>query len=826
MSQHDDPLKDDFDDDTWHQPEEGPPTIRPGDSTGPEAPDEGPPPEPGVESAPHTVAGGDTSIPPPSTSAGRDSGDSGDSGESLPRPDELLSDEWDRLPPPSIAPGQVVFGKYRLEKKLGKGGMGEVWLVENLPLQKESALKLIDPKYAQDEKGWRRFEREARVMAKITHPNAVAVHDFRRTQSMAYIEMEYVRGRSLEQYLKEHRGPVTLEWAARLLDQLCSVLEAAHGYVDRKTGKSRPIIHRDLKPSNLMLDEDRPEGQDLKVLDFGIAKMVQEEGSPELTGQGEFLGTPHYMSPEQIRGGVGKDGRGDIDGRSDLYSVGILLYQLLTGSLPFRAKSNMEILVAHLHQDPVPMREANPRAKLPPQVERLVMSCLEKEPDLRPRSARELAERFRAATGKLPPGSGPRAGRSPAVRLVALSLAAAVALTLGGLGLRKLMGVGSSGRTEVETPKTTATPEKDEPVTKGLVGHSAALKSLLAQGYEPMGLEQLETEAQRRGLSLGSFPVDRRAEAPGLIDTRRHRTVYYAFEHDIYLPLGYTPESSNDLVDFFPRVLVRSDKVRFVRISGGRYHRGDFRQHAPIDDLQGNVCKPHEVEVSGFYLQETEVTNREVERFLQLNADIKLTRWKEIRSLLINDLKKPVDEVSASPAVCIDREIAQKYAQSVSGSLPTEAEWEYAARSRGQNQTTARRTVSTRKGEPRAHLMSGAATDPFPLPVKSFVGEDETDQEVFDMTGNVREWCLDRYRPYDELLRESRDPVLRDPGLGQETATVDLAAKYVVKGGSSLVNPEAAMTFQRDAAVGSSELNDLGFRVVLRCPAMLMPTAE
>ena len=318
-----------------------------------------------------------------------------------PKPGIEPSDEWDLLPAPIIEKGRVVFGKYLLEEKIGEGGMGQVWRVENIPLQRESALKLINPKYAQNEKGWRRFEREARLMAKITHPNAVAVYDFRRTHSMAYIEMEFVPGCSLDKYLNDKKTPMPLEWTAQLLDELCSVLQEAHGHVDKRSGKAKPIIHRDLKPSNLMLVEGKPDGQNLKVLDFGIAKMIQDEGSPELTGQGESLGTPYYMSPEQIQGGVGKDGRGELDGRSDLYSVGVLLYQLLTGSLPFMGRNHMEVLVAHLHNTPPPMKEANPNVQVSPQVERLVMKCLEKDPDLRPQSARELADRFRAAIGDI-----------------------------------------------------------------------------------------------------------------------------------------------------------------------------------------------------------------------------------------------------------------------------------------------------------------------------------------------------------------------------------------------------------------------------------------
>jgi serine/threonine-protein kinase len=332
------------------------------------------------------------------------------------------AEAWDHLPAPTIETGRLIFGKYRLEEKLGEGGMGQVWRVQNVPLDRESALKLIKPGIAQNDKGWRRFEREARLMAKITHPNAVAVYDFRRTHSMGYIEMEFVPGTSLHDFLKRRKGePMPLEWIAQLLDQLCSVLQAAHGHIDKKTGEARPIIHRDLKPSNLMLAEGRPPGQELKVLDFGIAKIAQDEGSPELTGVGDFVGTPDYMSPEQIRGGISKEGRGDIDGRSDLYSVGVLLYQMLTGVLPFQGMSRMAVLAAHLNATPPRMGLANPAAKVPPKVERLVMRCLEKDPDRRPQTARELAEQFRKAIAGVAPE--PMKSRATPMRALSIRLA-------------------------------------------------------------------------------------------------------------------------------------------------------------------------------------------------------------------------------------------------------------------------------------------------------------------------------------------------------------------------------------------------------------------
>jgi len=382
----------------------------------------------------------------PSTS---ESGTLKTSSASPPATDDADTDLDDRelAPLPIIEKGHVIFDKYLLEEKIGEGGMGQVWRVQNVPLDREVALKLIRPEYAQNKNGWLRFEREARLMAKIEHPNVVAVYALGRAQSLGYIEMEFVPGRSLEKYLKEReREPVSLEWTAQFLDQLCSVLHKAHEHNDMKSGKVKPIIHRDLKPSNLILVEGLPDGQNLKVLDFGIAKMVKDEGSPELTGQGDFVGTPYYMSPEQILGGVGKDGQGEIDSRSDIYSVGVLLYQLLTGSLPFIGRSNMELLVAHLHSTPTPMSDANPRVKIPRQVERLVMGCLEKDPDKRPQSARELAVQFREAIDLAPPGirktsaalESPRRKRALPIQVAWVALLVLLVLLVAWRGCRMM----------------------------------------------------------------------------------------------------------------------------------------------------------------------------------------------------------------------------------------------------------------------------------------------------------------------------------------------------------------------------------------------------
>ena len=218
-------------------------------------------------------------------------------------------------------------------------------------------------------------------MAKFTHPNAVTVHDARLASDVAFIEMEYVNGKSLDKILE--RGiPMPLDWTARILDQLCEVLQVAH---------DERIVHRDLKPSNLMIVDGRPPGKEhLKVLDFGIAKIMgREEVEGDFrTSPGSFMGTPPYMSPEQAEG--------KVDPRCDIYSVGVILYEFLTGYRLFAGSP--ALIISHtLRTPPPPFKQVNPNVQLPPAVERVVLRCLAKKPEDRPQSPRELAAEFRRA---------------------------------------------------------------------------------------------------------------------------------------------------------------------------------------------------------------------------------------------------------------------------------------------------------------------------------------------------------------------------------------------------------------------------------------------
>ena len=708
----------------------------------------------------------------------------------LSQPVSEKSDKWDIAPPPLIAKGQDLFGKYRLLEKIGEGGMGEVWLVDNLHLDRKSALKLIKPEIAHNDKGWRRFQREARLMAKLEHPNAVVVYDFQRTHSMGYIEMEFVRGRSLDKYLKEHEGEqLPLEWIAALLDQLCAVLQEAHGHLDEKSGKPKPIIHRDLKPSNLMLMDRKPQGQNLKVLDFGIAKMIEEDRGPEvtLTAAGDLLGTPAFMSPEQIRGGWGKDAEHEVDNRSDLYSVGVLLYQLLTGKTPFRRRDPFALLAAHLSEPPPPMKEMNPKTEVPAAVERLVMQCLDKDPTKRPQNAQELSRMFRAAAGLSPKPLQPRR-----------SLWLAVGAACVGIGLLVVL---AHSWWPSPSPVDGLRPKPSAPVVP-------------ATPWLPDGYKRIESSPLAKG-SDEYLGIVRKADS----------VVFHRIGPGIYLPEGYEPatEDWDPNSGAWPPAIVRKpESVRFILIPGGTYRRGDPDGQAR--DFNGQPITPHWVRVRSFYIQETEVTNAEVEDYVDRHAGdaAPFQKWRDFYTEQKRKIK-PVERAQRFPAACVSYLAARTFSRERGGRLPTEAEWEFAAKSRDSNRAypwgnappVLRNVAKANINNPFNNTGLAAATV-----VRDFPS-DRTEQGIYDMAGNVSELCLDRYEPYGELdlAKNNEKEPLEDPGLQLASRANAPAATFVVRGGSFLSRASEATTFYRGMSVPPDESpTDVGFRVVVECP--------
>ncbi len=301
--------------------------------------------------------------------------------------------------------GALVRGKYEILAKLGAGGMGTVYKARHLHFHEICALKVVKSHLLEESEFLQRFRSEALVMRRLNHPNAVQVRDFDETEDgRPFMVMEFIEGRSLDEVMTLE-APLDPARAARIAAQVCSALGAAH---------QLGIIHRDIKPSNVLLVAS-DKGEQVKVLDFGIAKV--KEGSStlhkaSLTGTGFVVGTPEYMSPEQAMGT-----RGDsLDGRTDLYSLGIVLYEMLTGRLPFAGNTPVMMLVAHVQtQPPSPLTL---RADLPPQLARLVLRALEKNPDHRFADADEMREELGAIAESLDPVRSPTTatGQRPVTR--------------------------------------------------------------------------------------------------------------------------------------------------------------------------------------------------------------------------------------------------------------------------------------------------------------------------------------------------------------------------------------------------------------------------
>jgi eukaryotic-like serine/threonine-protein kinase len=291
---------------------------------------------------------------------------------------------------PGVDPliGRTLNGRFSISEPIGVGGMGKVYRAVQAPLDRVVALKVLSPSFpsTKDPGFQQRFLREASLTSKLRHPNTVTVIDYGQTDdNIYYIAMEYLEGRTLAQVLAQS-GPLSWSRVISIVQQVCRSLREAH---------AMGIVHRDLKPANIMLLNESD--QDLvKVLDFGLVKSIApvtegENGalSPEITQSGTFLGSPQYMAPEQARNVA--------DARSDIYSLGVVMYQMLQGRPPFVARDHLELIFSHCKEPPPPFNSLRPHIPVPHDIEAVVMRCLEKDPARRFQSMDEMLEVMRSA---------------------------------------------------------------------------------------------------------------------------------------------------------------------------------------------------------------------------------------------------------------------------------------------------------------------------------------------------------------------------------------------------------------------------------------------
>lgn len=346
--------------------------------------------------------------------------------------------------------GRVLAGRYRILRKLGEGAMGAVYLGEHLKIGRQDAIKVLRDRLATDPDTIARFVRGTRNVSMIRHPNICTIYDYSDTAGgIQFVAMEFVPGETLRDLL-QREGRLPIEKAVHIARQAAEALEAAH-----EVG----IVHRDLKPANIMVVRGRGGALEVKVVDFDIAKGSHEGEGEEVTRMGFVVGTPEYMSPEQLIGDR-------LDGRSDIYSLALVLYRMLTGTLPFTAQDTQDLMVKRLTEDPMPLSVGLPGSSFSPALEKAIRRALQRKPSERQESAAEFSRDIAAALPSAPavpprpavpdspPPSGRTGGASPAsggarhMPIVGAAVAVAGLAGVVALGLIALRGnEGESGQT-------------------------------------------------------------------------------------------------------------------------------------------------------------------------------------------------------------------------------------------------------------------------------------------------------------------------------------------------------------------------------------------
>lgn len=268
--------------------------------------------------------------------------------------------------------GKLLSNRYEILEKIGNGGMATVYRATDKILKRQVAVKILRDEFTTDEEFIRRFEVEAQSAARLTHANIVSIYDVGVEGSLYFIVMELIQGKTLKEIIVEEQGPLPWKWSINVAIQIAQALEMAH---------RNNIIHRDIKPHNIIITEDGV----AKVTDFGIAKAVSNS---TITAFGTTIGSVHYFSPEHARGGY-------TDAKSDIYSLGVVMYEMLTGRVPFDADTPVSVALKHMQEDPIEPIELNPN--MPSSVNRIIMKCLKKEPSLRYQSSTELLVDLKAA---------------------------------------------------------------------------------------------------------------------------------------------------------------------------------------------------------------------------------------------------------------------------------------------------------------------------------------------------------------------------------------------------------------------------------------------
>lgn len=492
----------------------------------------------------------------------------------------------------ALEPGLRLGQRYQILKRLGEGGMGAVYQTQDLELDRVVALKVIRPELARDPEILQRFKQEIILARQVTHRNVVRIFDLGQAEGIKFISMEFVPGQDLQGLLEE-KGKLPVEKAVAILEQVCLALDEAH---------QEGVVHRDLKPRNIMIDD---QGR-VVVMDFGIARSVQVTS---MTHTGSLIGTPDYMSPEQVKGE-------QVDARSDIFALGVILYQLLSGALPYQADSAMAAMYKRTQERARPLREANP--EVPAFLSDVVARCLEISPPRRYQSARELLhdlELFRGGTPRTIVGTiralrpvRPRTGQRLAMAGVAA--AALIAIALAALLLRP----------RAEVPAPVAAP-----------GELVSLAILPFRNAS--GAAELEWLSHGLADMLGT-DVGQSAELHTVAPERLQQVLT-----DLRVPAGSSLDASTRR-----RVAEFADAERLVF---GQYAKlgEQIRIDATVEDVEGQRTVPIKVEARS----EGELLRAVEELAGLIRENLELSR-EDVRALRARAFRPSSDSIAAMRA--------------------------------------------------------------------------------------------------------------------------------------------------------------------------------
>ena len=600
---------------------------------------------------------------------------------------------------------------YTVTARIGKGGMGEVYRARDAKLDRDVALKVLPPEVATDPGRLRRFQQEAKTVAALNHPNIVTIYSVEEVEGVPFLTMELVEGQTLDATIPSGGLPL-----AQVIDigvAVSDALAAAH---------DKGIIHRDLKPGNVMIATN---GR-VKVLDFGLAKLADAVASPEeatrsmvaVTGRGAVLGTVPYMSPEQVRGQV-------VDAGSDIFSFGVMLYEMISGQRPFSGKSDMDTALAILENEPPPLETS--RLGLPTELQSILARCLAKDPTARFASGRELYEALRALKRRLEaPSHGPGSLlRRPAILIPALVVLAAVVAASTWFMQRAARISWARNEALPEIERLYAGGDRDSAIrllykASSIIPDDPYLAEHVASMLVPISIDSDPSGAtvyfkgydhpEREWIRLGETPIT---------DALVGNPVRFRIEKEGYVPFEGSPFGVHLTFQLF-----REDQI-----PPGMVH---------VADGSAEFGEADDVALESFWIDKYEVTNSEYKAFLDDGGYLDDRFWPPDvdRSAFVDKTGRPgpagwtlgtfPEGDDKMPVGGVSWFEASAYAAWAGKSLPTVFHWRHAAQQSIFSEILSASNFDT-KG---------------PAAVGSYPGLGPNG--TYDMAGNVREWCINR----------------------------------------------------------------------------------